>query len=60
MWALARTFSLAISPDHIEVELTVAQRRDHEPPAQVRRIGLIVAPAAKGHQLIQVEVGAAL
>src|SRR5262249_53279936 len=60
MWVLARTFSPAISPDHIEAELTVAQRRDHEPAAQVRRIGLVVAPAAKGHQLIQVEVGAAL
>src|SRR5262245_64903546 len=60
MWVLARTFSLAISPDHIEVELTVAQRRDHAPAAQVRGIGLVVAPAAKSHQLIQVEVGAAL
>jgi len=47
-WASARTFPLPISPEHFEVELTVAQRRDDEPAAQVRRIGLVVAPAAEG------------
>ena len=57
--ALARTFPLPISRDHFEAELTVALRRDHEPAAQVRRIGLVVALAAEGHQLLQVEVGAA-
>jgi hypothetical protein len=60
MWVLARTFSLAISPDHVEVELTVTQRRHDEPATQVRCIGLIVAPTAEGHQLVEVEVGAAL
>ena len=62
-WANAgtRACDAPVRPlDYLERKLTVAQRRNHEPAVQVRRIGLVVAPAAEGHQLIQIEVGAAL
>ena len=37
-----------------------AQGGHHEPPPLIRRIGLVVAPAAERDQQTQVEVGAAL
>src|SRR5262245_5142174 len=46
--------------DDLKRKLACAQGGDSEAPPLIRRIGLFVTPAAKGHQLIQVEVGAAL
>jgi len=57
---LARTFALAASPDYVEVELTVAQCAYHETPPLIRRICLVVAPAAERDLLVQIEVGAPL
>jgi len=46
--------------DDLERKLT-SSRSDHdETPPLIRRVGLVVAPAAERDQLIQVEVGAAL
>ena len=47
-------------PDDFERKLTCAQSDHDEPPPLIRRVGLVVAPAAERDQLIQVEVGAAL
>jgi hypothetical protein len=42
--------------DDLERKLT-SSRRDHdERPPLIRRVGLVVAPAAERHQLAQVEV----
>jgi len=46
--------------DYLEHKLACAQGGHHEPPPLIRRIGLVVAPAAERHQLVQVEVRAAL
>jgi hypothetical protein len=46
--------------DDIKEEPTIAQRCHHEPAPFERRIGLVVAPSAERHELIQVEVGAPL
>ena len=46
------------SLDDIEEKLTIAQRCHHKPAPFEWRIGLIVAPSAECHELIQVEVGA--
>jgi hypothetical protein len=52
---LARTFALAASPDCVEVELTVAQYAYHEPPPLIRRICLVVAPAAERDLLVALD-----
>ena len=46
--------------DYLERKLACAQSGHHEAPTLVRCIGLVVAPAAERHQLVQVEVRAAL
>ena len=46
--------------DDLEGKLAGAQGGHHEPPSLIGRVGLVVAPAAKRDQQIQVEVGAAL
>src|SRR5262245_37806462 len=46
--------------DDLKRKLACAQGGDQEPPPLIRRIGLVVTPAAEGHQLIKIEVGAAL
>src|SRR5437899_12842413 len=47
-------------PDHVEPELACAQGGHHQPPPLIRRVGLVVAPAAERDQQTQVEVGGAL
>ena len=46
--------------DDLERKLACAQRGHHEATTLVQCIGLVVTPAAKRNQQIQVEVGAAL
>ena len=46
--------------DDLERNLACAQGGHHEPPPLIRRVGLVVAPAAERDQQTQVEVGAAL
>ena len=46
--------------DDLERKFACAQGGHHELPLLVGRVGLVVAPAAEGHQLIQVEVGTTL
>jgi len=46
--------------DDVEMEPTVAQGGHHEPAPFIRRIGLIVAPGTEGHEVLEVEVRAAL
>jgi len=48
------------SPDHVELEPPVAECGHPEPAAHVGCIGLIVAPATEGHEVLEVEVRAAL
>jgi hypothetical protein len=48
------------SLEDVEAELTIAQGGYHELTAFIRRIGLVVAPPAKRHKLIQIEIGAPL
>ena len=42
--------------DDLERKLACAQGGRHEPPPLIGRVGLVVAPAAERHQLVQVEV----
>ena len=55
-----RTRSPPCLLDDLERKLACAQRGHNESPPLVRRVGLVVAPAAERDQQIQVEVGAAL
>ena len=63
-WANVRTRiepgSTLCPPDDFERKLACAQSDHNEPPPLIGRVGLVVAPAAKRNQQIQVEVGAAL
>ena len=55
-----RTRSPPCLLDDLEPKLACAQSGHHEAPPLVRCIGLVVTPAAKRNQQIQVEVGTAL
>ena len=46
--------------DDLERKLAFAQSGHHEAPPLIGRVGLVVAPAAERHQLVQVEVRSAL
>ena len=46
--------------DDLERKLACTQGGHHEPAPLIGRVGLVVAPAAKRNQQIQVEVGTAL
>jgi hypothetical protein len=46
--------------DDIETDPTAAQGGHHESAAFIRRISLVVAPAAERYRLVQVEVGPTL
>ena len=48
--------STLCQPDDFERKLTCAQSDHDEPPPLIRRIGLVVAPAAERHRLVEVDV----
>jgi hypothetical protein len=51
---------LRCSLDELKAKLTIAQSAHDEPAPFVWRVGLVVTPPAERHQLVEVEVGAAL
>src|SRR5437588_2282012 len=48
------------APDEVEAELARAHDRHQEPAPLVGRVRLVMTPSTERHQLVEVEVGAAL